>query len=61
MGQMVRGGRSWPSETKLAGGASRDPKTARTGGGPANAIGPLTNPGAQQEVAHRLHLSAAPA
>lgn len=56
MGQMLRGGRSSPSDSKLGGGASRRGKTAGTRGCRATVIEALTSAVAEQDAAQRLHL-----
>lgn len=58
MGQMLRGGRSWPSERKLGAGAERRGKTAAErfcGAATAGAL--LSNGVAEQNAEHRLQLS----
>ncbi len=61
MGQMVRGGRSWPPERKLGAGADKAGKTAirdwRFGGTSGQA---LSRGVGVQQVEHRLHLSPCP-
>lgn len=61
LGQVVRGGRSWPSETKLGGGAWGCGKTAVIRCGSARLRELLTMPVTEQDAAQRLHLSDAPA
>ena len=61
MGQMVRGGRSWPSAKKLGGAAKRCGNTAETGCGSAEVMEQLTMPVTEQDDAQRLHLSDVPA
>lgn len=58
MGQMVRGGRSCPSDKKLGGGAewSESLTVVRPGGSGSNGT-ELTNGVSAQKAEHMLHLS----
>ena len=58
MGQMLRGGRSWPSETKLGTGALSAGKTAAERSCGAATVGGLLSIGVtEQNAVHRLQLS----
>ena len=58
MGQMLRGGRSWPSERKLAAGAEKSGNvaagTSSGGGTPGMSLGSGVS---EQKAEQRLHLS----
>ena len=58
---MVRGGRSWPSETKLGAGAEMLGKKTSVTPTKVGTVGGLLAMGAtEQQAEHRLHLSDVP-
>ena len=58
---MVRGGRSWPSDTKLGAGAKTLGKTTSVTRSKTGTAGGLLAMGAtEQQAEHRLHLSELP-
>ena len=57
MGQMLRGGRSWPSERKAGAGASNSANTIEAGTFGLTAMPSVDGMAApEQQVAHELHL-----
>jgi hypothetical protein len=57
-GQVLRGGRSWPSEMWLGAGATRGGKTTAERSGSVSTVGALlTIDVAEQHAAQRLHLA----
>lgn len=61
MGQMVRGGRSWPSERKLGAGVETSGNlTAGRASGTGSLGASLTRGVSEQKAEHMLHLSAGP-
>lgn len=61
MGQMVRGGRSWPSETKLGAGVDRSGNlTLGSAMGSGRRGGSVNKGVSEQKAEHMLHLSATP-
>lgn len=58
MGQMVRGGRSWPSEKKFGGGAESAENLTDTSRGSASVGAELMRGVREQNAEQRLHLSA---
>lgn len=60
MGQMVRGGRSWPSDRKLGAGVERSGNLiAGSASGSGNAGNSLSKGVSEQNAEHILHLSVA--
>lgn len=60
MGQMVRGGRSWPSEKKFGGGAEWSVNlTVVSPRGSGSVTSALTMGVSEQKAEHMLHLSEA--
>jgi len=58
MGQMIRGGRSWPSEMKLGAGVERPGNLNADMVGGSGSVGvPLTKGVSEQNAEHTLHLS----
>lgn len=61
MGQMVRGGRSWPSERKLGAGVEKSGNlTLGSAAGSGNLGASLTKGVREQKAEHMLHLFPAP-
>jgi hypothetical protein len=62
MGQMLRGGRSWPSERKLAAGAEKSGNELAVNSGAIGSVGGEIAIGVAEQNAeqHTLHLSATP-
>ena len=57
-GQVLRGGRSWPSDRKLGGGAKRSGNAVAPGSCGAGIVsGLLTSGVTEQNAEHKLHLS----
>ena len=57
MGQMLRGGRSWPSERKLRAGEGTAGKAAPTAAIRGTAGPVLVSGVSEQDAEHRLHFS----
>jgi hypothetical protein len=61
MGQMLRGGRSWPSERKLGAGAESAGKMALVASTGDNTVGAVLASGViEPKAEHTLHLSGCP-
>lgn len=56
MGQMLRGGRSWPPQKNSAGGDRYSAKAAGTDGAGGKVKASPTGNETEQQVAHELHL-----
>lgn len=57
MGQMLRGGRSWPSETKLGAGTDSSGNRSTASNGSGKSANVFITGTTEQQDAHRLHLS----